>query len=854
MTGMNLNEVKIILEGYFNQKLPDFGGRNIVFWYDEEGQFVNDIDEIALENAQVLKLYKDNAFFIKHQIEKEDTGSNYLIYSPLPKPSSRDNWLLDMFKYSTEFSTDKAVLTMRDFGVKDPALIHTFRRYLKFFDNKERYRKFASYSMDTFTEEQIDIAVMSILCRLQVPDFEHVLRKVFIGETESHNRYLEAIQSFGDLDAFWGLVEKRYGYAFEERSLETLLIILLVTHLSYSLKEELPSTWQQFLPLKRTEGMLFVNSFMSHTGDKKYYDALSKKAGEILKVKEYVKKWDPETYLECDTFRAFDEAILFRLTNNLLDDIGEFDKYRRVINKRRTSHWFEHYRHEYEALLYALELLEALKKGDKEIRGDNAADLVHAYTREHYLFDQYYRKFYLHYDLIESKEPFTGLAEKIENAYAHWFLDELSIKWSQALENELLEDYPLRGIPQQKDFFKDSIFSYIKNDDRVFVIISDGMRYEIAQELQTRLNQELRGSSQLTYMQGLVPSTTKLGMAALLPGKTIEINDQGDILKDGLSPEGTENRQKILSKHSDRAIALQSKNMVDMKRTEYKETFEETKLIYIYHNVIDATGDKSSTEREVFSAAEKALQELLQLVKNLVNHISATNIYITADHGFIYRRSPLQESDKIGKHSTGAIEAGRRHLLTRDAGEAEGILPISMQYLFGKETDLKTLVPRGVIRYKIKGPGANYVHGGASLQEIIIPLIQFKYKRKDEYRATKVNVKLTNISRKITNRITFLEFLQTEKVEEKRVPLKLRLFFADEEGRRISNENIIIADSKSTQPQDRTYREKFTLKDMAYDKAGKYFLVMEDEEESVEKNYEKIPFMIDLLISDDFTF
>ena len=849
-----MNEVKKILESHFNEQPPGSARRNIVFWYDEEGQFVNDIDEIALENAQVLKLYEDNAFFIKHQVEKADPNSNYLLYSPLPKPAARDNWLLDMYKYSKEFSTDKAVLTMRDFGVKDPALLHTFRKYLKFFDNKERYRKFTLYGLDVFTQEKVDIAVMSVLCRLPVPDFEQVVRRVLVGEAEPENRCLEAINNFGDVGAFWRLTEKHYGYPFEEKSLEKLLLMFLVTHLSYSLEEKLPETWQQFTSLKKTDSMIFVNSFMNHTVDNQQYGALSQRAEETLKVKDYVNKWALESYLECDTFRAFDEAILVKLKDSLLEDIGEFDKYRKVINKRRTSHWFGHYRHEYEALHFALELLAAEKKAGREIKGETASDLVHAYATEHYLLDQQYRKFYLHYDKVDRKELFAELVEKIENTYAHWFLDELSVKWSSVLENELLEDYPLAGVTQQKDFYWNFISAHIKNEERVFVIISDGMRYEIGQELQTRLNKEIRGASQLSFMQGVVPSTTKLGMAALLPGKKFEINDKGEVTKDGNSPQGTENRQKILSQHSKHAVALQYQDMVDMKRTDYKETFEGTKLVYIYHNVIDATGDKSTTEREVFSAVERALQELLQLVNHLVNHISATNIYITADHGFIYRRSALQESDKVGKHKAEALEEGRRHLLTRATEDAEGAIPISMKYLLGKESDLKALVPRGVIRYKVPGPGANYVHGGAALQEIIIPLIKFKYLRKDEYRSTKVTVKLTNISRKITNRITFLEFLQTDKVEEKKLPLKLRLFFADEEGRRISNENIIIADSKSPQPQERTFREKFTLKDMAYDKSKKYYLIMEDEEESVEKTYEKIPFMIDLLISDDFTF
>jgi uncharacterized protein (TIGR02687 family) len=850
---MNLSEVKRILDERFNEQPQSGARRQIIFWYDEEGQFARDIDELELANARILKLHTNNAFHIKYQLEKVDRESNYLLYSPLPRPAARDNWLLDMLKYSTEFSTDKAVLIMRDFGVKDPALANTFRKYLKFFDNKERYKKFASYGLDTLTEDRMHVAVMSVLCRLPAADFESVVRKVLMGETEVQNKYLEAINSFGDLEAYWELAEKRYGYSYEERSLEKLLLMFLVTHLSYSLEEKLPESWQQFLTLQKTDSMIFVDSFMNHAGDSKYYDTLACKAEEILRVKDHITRWDLEKYLECDTFRAFEEAILANLRDSLLEDIGEFTKYRKIINKRRTSHWFAEFQDEYEALYYAVALLEAEKKAGKKITGDTAFEMVHAYTNEYFLLDQYYRKFYLHYDNIGKKEPLAALAEKIENTYTHWFLDELSIKWSEALASELPQGYPLAGVHQQQNFYDDFISSHVRRDERVFVIISDGLRYEAGQELQILLQKELRGTARLSFLQGIVPSTTQMGMAGLLPGNKIEINDRAEVIKDGINTQGTENRRKILVEHSSRAVAIQYQDMVEMKRAEYKKAFEGNRLIFIYHNVIDAIGDDSKTEREVFQAVEKALQELVQLVRNLVNHVSATNIYITADHGFIYRRSPLQESDKVSRQDTEAIAEGRRYILTSAGDDQEGALPISMEYLLGEQTALKAIVPRGVIRYKVQGPGANYVHGGASLQEIIIPLIRFKYVRKDAFKPAKVTVKLTNISRKITNRITFLEFLQTDKVEDKKLPLKLKLYFADADGRRISNENIIIADSRSQQPEERTYREKFTLKEMPYDKSKNYYLVMEDEEGSVEKVYEKIPFVIDLLISDDFT-
>jgi hypothetical protein len=688
---MNLLEVKKILEKIFNKEPVEGKKRNIVFWYDDEGEFAQDIDELKLDNAKILKLTDNNSFYIKCLLEKEDTESNYLLYSPISKPMPRDNWLLDILKYSEEFSTDKAILIMRDFEVEDSSLRKVFKGYLKFFGNKERYKKFASFHIDKFTKEKVDIAVLSALCRLPVADFEQVVKKVLIEELEGENKYLEAIENFGNIDAFWDLVEKRYGYNYEERALEKLIIMLLITHLSYTLEEGMPTTWEEYVSPKRSDAIVFISNFMSHSTDGKYYDLLADRAQETLNVKGYLDKWDIDKYIECDTFRAFDEAIMDRIIGNLLEGIGEFDRYRKLINM-----------------------------------------------------------------------------------------------------------------------------------------------------------------AEIEVMQGVIPSTTKFGMASLLPGKNFVVDEKGEITVDDLNIQGTENRGKILANYSKDALAIGYYDMVDMKRQDYKAAFEGRKLIYIYHNVIDAVGDKPLTERNVFGAVEKAFKDLALLVKNLVNHVSATNIFITADHGFLYRRSPLTEVEKIGKHNIESIGAGRRHMLAETDTELDDALSISMKYLLGKETSLKALVPKGVIRYRVQGGGANYVHGGVSLQEITVPVIKFKNIRKDKYKATKVQVKLTNISRKITNRITYLEFFQTELVDEKKIPLKLKLYFVDEEGNRISNENIIIADSRSKNPENRTYREKFTLRDMAYDKNKEYYLILEDEDEAVEKIYERIPFTIDLLFSDDF--
>jgi hypothetical protein len=41
---------------------------------------------------------------------------------------------------------------------------------------------------------------------------------------------------------------------------------------------------------------------------------------------------------------------------------------------------------------------------------------------------------------------------------------------------------------------------------------------------------------------------------------------------------------------------------------------------------------------------------------------------------------------------------------------------------------------------------------------------------------------------------------------------------------------------------------------MKYDKTKNYYLILEDEDQDVDKIYDKIPFIIDIAFSDDFGF
>lgn len=853
---MNLKEIKNVLTQIFNKELDYGKKRRIVFWYDEEGEFIEDIEELMPDNVRLLKLTENNSFKIKYEIEKNDKVSHFLIYAKMQKPLPRENYLLDILKYSTEFSTDKTTAIMREIGVKDDALRGIFKKYMKFFNNKERYTTFTSYGLENYTEEKIHIGVLSTLCKLDICDIELVIKALLAEELKDNNKFLEAIDKFGDIETFWALVEKYYGFNLEDKSLEKLMIFFMITNMDYTLEEPIPKTWQQFVSSKKADCIVFINHFMNHSVDSKTYDVLSDKIEGNLNIEQYVKTWDIDNYIKCDTFKAFDKAIISNLVQLLLDDIEEYDKYSQIIQMRRTTHFFNNFQMEYQAINAAIELFKMKKNIGGFIRQHKTNEIIEKYANEYYIIDKAYRRFYVAFDKAEDRETLMSLREKVENTYVNWFVDELSVKWSNAIEDELKDNWSIPLLTEQKDFYNTFIKSHVNKGERVFVVISDALRYEAAKEFSDILNIERKGFTEISYMQGSIPSYTKLGMASLLPNNNIEIDDRAEIIVDGINSARTNNRERVLENYSNQVVAILYKDLVEMSRSEFRKTFNGKKLIYIYHNSIDARGDHAATEREVFSAVDEAFKELKTLVNDLINNVSASNIYITSDHGFIYKRGMITESDKTSKNIEDASVEKRRFIISDKKEDIEGTICFSMDYILGKDSGKYVIVPRGSNRFKVQGEGANFVHGGVALQEIVIPVIKFKNDRSKSSKSDvkKVEVKLTNISRKITSAITYLEFFQTEKVEDKKTPLRLKIYFSDEEGNRISNENIIIADSKKSKPEERSYKEKFTLRNVVYDKTKKYYLVMEDEEETVENIYEKIPFSIDIAIANEFGF
>ena len=843
--------IKDILQEMLSQEPENGNKRNILFWYDADKEFENDIEDLEFDNTHVVVVNSKNAFKVKYDIEVKNKSSHYLIYAAFEKPVNRENWLLDIQKYSKEFTKDRSIYEMRRLGITDDTLRPVVKKNIKFFENEKRFSKLQSYGIYKYDSKNLEVGILSVIAKLKAPDFDELVRILLSEFINGQDKLVIEINKYGDLDSFYNLIMKRFGYSKDKFDVDEFSAMLFYTAFLYEYINKLPKELDELKSTRMSEVVVFLDEFMSLGNHHDAISKLSSKYEEILKVKTLLEPVETDKFLSCDTFKVIDIIIMDRLVKAIYEGNREYEIYIRQLKERRSKHWYSNYRNEYNALINGLELLKLYDSISDKMNLETIDEYFEKYISEYNRLDYYYRKFYYHYDQITNKELLSDFNQLIENTYVSGFLDNLSINWSKAVSREGFINIDVMKYKKQWDFYNDFVKKYVKSNERIFVIISDAMRYEIASELTTELLKERRAEIKLSAVQGTVPSYTKFGMATLLPYEEMSYDPESGIVIDGINTSATKNREKILSLVSKDALAISYKNLEHMKGTDYKSTFVGKKLVYIYHDTIDSLGHSGSP----FDAAEKAIDEIKDLIRSLVNHLGVTKIIITADHGFVYQRSKLEEYDKITKlKNDSVVETDRRYIISKDPSDDMNLMNLPFNEAIKTPEEFKVIVAKGSIRFKTQGNDGNFVHGGATLQEMTLPVIEYFDKRSDDFKAKKVEVQLTSITRKLTNRISNLEFFQTESVSTKNLPVNLKIYFTDFDGKRVSNEVMIIADRNSETPIDRNFREKFVLKDLRYQKEETYYLVLEDDDEKINPIINKVVFYIDLAIINDFGF
>ena len=851
----------------------DYEKRKIVFWYDKD-RTVEDDEELEQIKSSLSEkdinfhILNNNYFETKKLLEKDDTKSHYLIYSPEAERNAQSNWLLDIQLYSSRFENSKISDIKSELGIEGYDLDKILEGYSRFFDNKKRVSAFKRFDQKNWNEEKIILGMLAALSGSSAIDHKEIVRKLLMGSlNEEENTIWGNIEKLGLENALWDMISRRFGFLSEHPTLKKLFLSFIITHIDRNGSIALES-YEQYINRQSNECEIFIRGWMDHSKDSRDFDDYCQ---QLLEAEEHkledsltslLNKHEVEDYLEAESIDIFDKNIIRNIVTKLADGNNDFEKYLEWINNRKTKHWYQVYENIYCALENAIKLHQFSKEIEHEgINEQSLNELFKGYINRYYLIDYYYRKFYYHFDKDTEKEILKkDIKDMVENLYDK-LLDKLLTRWSDLIGSELEDTWNIELIDNQSKFHSIYIDNILRRNDRdkVAVIISDGLRYENAVELKDLLNKSTKGTMELKAMAGSLPSYTKLGMASLLPHNKLEYRNN-HIFVDGIYSEGTENRGRILLNGYPDSIAFQFKELMDLKTDDARDEIRGKRVIYIYHNRIDDMGDKISSEHKVFDAVEYTLEDINKMVNRLGRSLNVTKVIVTSDHGFIYKREHLENRDKRETQDfdkSKIIESNKRFILSEQDISLKNTHKFSMAQIMDSDKQMNLYTPLADLRFKSQGGGVNYVHGGASLQEIVIPVLVYNHNKYESdldrkgIEHGKVEVTVLDSHKKITSSTFKVKLLQTGKVTDKREPLNFKLALYDTDGQKVSDEKLVIADSTSDEPEERIQEVILTISNDIKNKT--YNLIgIDDNPKALLKEIFEIPVVVDILITDDF--
>ncbi|RMI28950.1 BREX-1 system phosphatase PglZ type A [Nocardia stercoris] len=819
-----------------------FAGRRIVVWHDPDGGYAADLDSNLPGDVTVLRI-EDNEFAVKHRVLREDTTTRFLLYRSGPIAEGAGNWLLDLeLAYGPVFTADSGELMRAGLGLTQPGANALIAEHALFFADAtlvDKLKALLAPSDDLVT-------VRAKMCAIAIGQKEHsfseLTRTLLVQQAQDSSAGFDVLSQYGLADFHWTGAEHIYGYRSESPTVPGFILWMFkqardgfdVT--SSKAARNLAIDFRSFRDSKRSSTAIKV---------------LARNAEEDLGYQEGVAEIPWDALRDADIFEAAERETIRRLVDGLVNQtMPQRDVLEAIGTRRRDSFWFEDYATLYEALASAAELLPAIRTVRLDFTSFDQG--ITRYRDELFRIDQCYRQFTHAYLTAEFKQPLDELAERVEAAYVTNFLAPLGISWQQQVE--AVEQWHTPAVTSQSSFYDQYVAQLTKGGHKkAVVVISDAMRYEIAEELTSKIRGENKFEAKIEALLGVLPSYTQLGMAALLPHKTLAHSPAGDpVLVDGLKSDGLASRNKILNAVG--GVAVQAKDFVEMKPAERRELYSSHQVLYVYHDTIDATGDSAKSEHRTFSAVAETLDQLVDIVKKLAN-ANATNIFVTADHGFLYQRSKLARQFNLTVKPQGdeIIAEKRRYVLGRGLKEDAGFRTFRPDQL-GLSGGLEVQIPNSIHRIVKPGAGFQFVHGGASLQEIVVPVVSINKRRNNTVEP--VNIDIHPESDKITTGQIVVKLYQSMKVEPHRTARRLRagLYFGDQ---LISNEQEMIFDSASDQGRDRFQSVRLLLSkdaDDANNQSVEFRLSGPIEGTDQWKKYKSVPYTIKRSFTTDFDF
>jgi hypothetical protein len=443
---------------------------------------------------------------------------------------------------------------------------------------------------------------------------------------------------------------------------------------------------------------------------------------------------DVGDYGVLDTFPFEERAFLEAFVEAIRDD--RRNEARAIIDDRQSSIWAysEDRGSDWVLAERLLDLLETIDEQGNTLdaAGDSLSDLVQYYVSGGYQVDTAHRTLE---QAVQEKYWQTGVLKQAVNDVRkkyRAFADHVQRTFIDRVDEE---GWPPTDLLHQTRVFERSVApSLAEHGRRVAYVMVDAFRYELASAFAARLSNEVEVS--IEAASAMMPTTTRVGMASLLPGADdglhLSIKDRKIVPRiDGDEIIGPDDRLAHLQKtYGDRSA------MVHIDKILRGEAYidDTVQLLLVKAREIDTSGESRSDEIErlIDIAQEKYLQAVSAL-----GDLGFEEVHFVTDHGFLLL-SKQQKGDSVQKPPGDWLDQKERSLM--GTGSKSKHASVFRASDLGVSGDFDHIaVPRSLGAFRM---GSKYMHSGLSLQESVLPVLSVKTAARTKEEGQSVTLRL----------------------------------------------------------------------------------------------------------------
>lgn len=802
-----------------------FADTPLLTWRDVDGEYAADLDSITAaigERGFELIAHKvvGNELGIKHQIYTAidapiPKSVRHLLYRTGEPPTMRENWLFDLEIGYGIFTADTTSILVHDLGLDGRGVADVIASHIGVFDSVDHTDAIRAHLATVPADLPVDVLADTLRATMSAAllgldgsgshRLHRIVEALFADHVVGRADGYEDLERHGLTDFLWAGCARIYGYATAEPS-----VVGLATWF-------FDQAWRGW-PDAANPARIDFERLRDDRGQRRLFTDLAERAQDDLNIADRLRAERPAVELLAaqDIFPVVDNAIIHALAAAVLDRSLPPDRIADHVRDRSSTTWYGDYINGYRALAAASDCLSRIESFAPVIA--DAADGLHSYAEKWSAIDGAYRRFRHHCNLSETDLP-AELSNRVERRYVHDYQRPLSEAWQ--LHIDALETWDIPGVVPLTQFAKDDLPAKAKT----LVIISDALRYEVGAELAAQMNGHDWFTATVEPRLAPLPSFTQLGMAAHLPHSRLELTDGGTVRVDGAATAGLEARAALWA--SVDVAAVDYAKATAMSPGERAKLWSAHSAVVVYHDVIDAAGHK--TPFQAPEACTRALNEITLLIKKFGGgNTRASRVLVTADHGFLYQDSDLDPSDFLSEaaHGEQILSRTRRYVVGRGLREHPSFKLWNSEQL-GLDGDVQVQIPRALHRVRMQGAGYQYVHGGASLQEVVVPLVTLTQSRSRE--TSKVTVDVNTSSSTITSSTVLLTLIQREPVTGKRRGRTLSVGVYAQDGTLLSGQRTLDVNSSSDDIRDRQTTVELVLGEAAEEYNGQPVQIRADE-------------------------